>query len=290
MGFRSKRIMRNKILSAFLKNICIAFFFLFFRSYSFVGQSDNVEFDILEKGKKLYYLESSREFSAQFINQKLSTENLIDIIAYFDHDSIKAICLSSSFPNHARYTFTFYPPYEYDDMQIQGNKRLLSKYEKKLVKIKNRITSDLSTDSVFFPKLPEHSFNTIFLKEKKSINVYIIPVSATSEKITLGNDYLYIFSDKGRYRSKSKLHQNYIPIDMNVENNEDLSLSSYHTHSDLSSPYITETDICTLLLYKEVEEWNSHLVISEKYVSFFNIPEKKLLIMLKEEFEKLQKK
>jgi hypothetical protein len=67
---------------------------------------------------------------------------------------------------------------------------------------------------------------------------------------------------------------------------KDSAIATMHSHIGSTSNYITATDICTLLLYKDRIPFKDHYVISNRHVSKFNIHDRTLIIMKKKDFNK----
>lgn len=56
----------------------------------------------------------------------------------------------------------------------------------------------------------------------------------------------------------------------------------------LTGPFITPTDICTLMLYAPSAGWEWHYVMSKKYISIWNCKENSLLILTQKARKKIQ--
>jgi hypothetical protein len=59
-----------------------------------------------------------------------------------------------------------------------------------------------------------------------------------------------------------------------------------HSHLD-AHPYITPSDICAILLYKNQLPAHQHHVIGKEYVSLFDIDKQQLVILTRKAFEKI---
>jgi hypothetical protein len=57
------------------------------------------------------------------------------------------------------------------------------------------------------------------------------------------------------------------------------TVSGIHSHVLEDWPYITPTDICTLMLYQKFTNWENYTVISKKYTSLWNNKSNHLIIM-----------
>ena len=103
--------------------------------------------------------------------------------------------------------------------------------------------------------------------------------------------------DKGRAthrwggKNKRALHRNLIALETQIEG-EDVDQTA-HSHLPETGDFITATDICTLMLYGKFTDWDSHVVVSEKYYNIWNCKTNSLLVMDREtmakSFEKMEK-
>lgn len=59
-----------------------------------------------------------------------------------------------------------------------------------------------------------------------------------------------------------------------------------HNHSENTGEYITSTDICTLMLYGKFTEWESHIVVSDKFMTNWIIKTNSLIIVNSSDFKK----
>lgn len=60
-------------------------------------------------------------------------------------------------------------------------------------------------------------------------------------------------------------------------------------HSHVLNDLFTYTDICTLLMYKEYVEWDTHYIIGKKYVSIFDLKKETLITMKLKAWKKMSK-
>ena len=107
----------------------------------------------------------------------------------------------------------------------------------------------------------------------------------------VGGDYLLVYDKKDKtLLSKESLHKDCIFISTQYNGKSfDAIKSTLHNHKNGASPLITPTDIAALLLYKSQLEWDEHHVISDKYTCIFTLVDRKLDILLTEDFEYLKK-
>ena len=87
-----------------------------------------------------------------------------------------------------------------------------------------------------------------------------------------------------KFLTKEKLHNSLIELQSRGKNDDNKVEATFHNH--LISEYITQTDICTLLLYKDFSDWKIHYVLGSEHVSVFDMEKESLLIMTTEAWEK----
>jgi hypothetical protein len=103
--------------------------------------------------------------------------------------------------------------------------------------------------------------------------------------VIIGNDYIINYDKNNAFKDKSKIHNSILQFPYTSENGENAIESTYHSH--VVTDYISSTDICTLLLYRDYVEWKQHIVISQKEVSIFNLEHETLFTMKKKDWEKI---
>jgi uncharacterized protein YmfQ (DUF2313 family) len=84
------------------------------------------------------------------------------------------------------------------------------------------------------------------------------------------------------------LHKNIIPIEYGDDESGAKQLGSMHSHLKSTGPFITPTDICTLMLYTPSAGWEWHYVMSKKYISIWNCKENSLLILTQKAWKQIQ--
>lgn len=274
------------------------YFFIFFITGSLSAEAQDADSNslktiagnLLKEGIGLYEANLAAQVSSAFLVDKLSTENIFGSITYKKNDLLYSIFLSGSIKQPVvRYTFSFQLPFSPSTMKIDGQPRDLSEYEKSLYKMKKQILKMARKRKSFFTNYGDVALNPVFFQEENHTGVYLISSTHDPSFVPFGNDYLLFFNENSKLISKEKIHQNLIEISAVSPDtlSDDQALASFHTHSELSSPYITPTDICTILLHMERVSWESHIVISPGFVSFFFPGQKVLEIITREEYEKM---
>jgi hypothetical protein len=243
--------------------------------------------DILDKGKLLYRLEKGSWygtdlFLADYPNKR---DSIGGYLSYEKDSKIYSIFFSRYDSNKvlARYKFDSIPKQKALDVELNTEATTI---ENSLIAIrqdaKNRAYENKNDFFSFYKKT---SLNFIPLITNKEKQVYVITGPQISGVVLLGNDYLLTYNKNNEFKKKEKLHNTLIQFPYKSENKNNSAVSTIHTH--ILTKYITETDICTLLLYKNYVEWNQHFVIGEKDVSIFDLKKEVLIIMKKKAWEKI---
>jgi hypothetical protein len=94
------------------------------------------------------------------------------------------------------------------------------------------------------------------------------------------------FTSAGKLNKVERLHNSYVP--MQLPEGPTSVQAGMHSHLP-AHPYITATDICSLLLYQNAFPAEQHLVLGEDYVSSFNLPKQQLVFLTRKAFDKIYK-
>lgn len=266
---------------------------LFFHSRAQTGSADflkPVSDSILKEGIEIYECSMASKLSTEFLFDKLSMEDVFGLLTYKKANVIHTVFLKGT-PKKpmVKYTFSYPAPFGAESMKVDGESRPLSEDEISFYKMRKKILRLARKRKSFFTDYSEIVLNPVYLYKGNLTWVFLVSSSHDSSFIPLGNDYFLVFNEKSTLVSKEKIHQNLIEISTQVSDTlqPGQALASFHTHSELSSPFISSTDICTLLLQRESVNWESHIVISPAYVSFF-FPEQGILeIITKEEYDRM---
>lgn len=260
------------------------------------AQQDSLDYlksisdSILKEGMEIYECNMSSKTSSEFLIEKLSMEEIFGLITYKKNNIIHTIFLKGDTKNPiVRYTFSYPVPFNAENVNLDGEPRPLSEYEISFNKMRNKILKLALKRKSFFTNYAEIVLNPVFIQRENLTYVFLTSSSHDNSFIPLGNDYLLVFNEKSKLLTKEKIHQNLIevPVSGGDTLQPDQGLASFHIHSELSSPFISSTDISTLLMQKETVNWESHIVVSSEYVSFFFPVQKILEIITKEEYEKM---
>lgn len=255
-----------------------------------ISYSQNKETEqILEEGKLLFRLEKGSWYGtdnmlAKFKAKKDSVggylsyenkENKINTIFFSRFDSDKILL---------RYEFDSLPKPE--PIKIDTLNHIATDLEKSLISIRQDARDRAySNEDKFFSFFENTSLNFIPVINDKEKSVFVLTGPQVSGIVLLGNDYKLSYDKKNEFKDKKKIHNSILQFPYNSEDKENPTVSTIHSH--VITEYISSTDICTLLLYKNYVEWNQHIVMSEKEVSIFDLEKESLFTMKRKAWEKI---
>lgn len=262
---------------------------IFILSSSFLYSQNKETEKILNEGKLLFRLEKGSWYGtdnmlAKFKGKKdsvggyLSYENSekkINTIFFSRFDSDKILL---------RYEFDSLPKPE--PIKIDTLNHIATELEKSLISIRQDAKDRAyANEDKFFNFFKNTSLNFIPVITKKERNVFVLTGPQVSEIVLLGNDYKLSYDKKSKFKKKEKIHNSILQFPYNSGDKENPTVSTIHSH--IITEYISSTDICTLLLYKNYVEWNQHIVMSEKEVSIFDLEKESLFTMKRKAWEKI---
>lgn len=247
---------------------------------------------ILQEGKLLYRLERASWIATDHFLATYSekTDSIGGYLSYCSSDtSVRTIFFSRSdkFYVLARYEFDSIP----SENSFIVNTIIHSPMgpEKDLITIRQNAINDIFNNEDNFITFYENtSLNPIPLIDGTQKQVFILTSTHETGKILLGNDYIFTFSQDNEILKKEKLHNSLITFPYSVDKDGQEIKSTIHSH--ILTDFITSTDICTLFLYKHFLTWDTHYVISKKYVSILNLANETLTVMKTKDFKKIGKK
>lgn len=246
---------------------------------------------ILAEGKLLYRLEkgswygtdnmlerfqSKRDSVGGYLSYE-TTDNKINTIFFSRFDSDKILI---------RYQFDSLP--QTNPIKIDTVNQIATEMEKNLIVIRQDARDKAYSDTEkFFSFYENTSLNFIPVIKDKERNVFVLTGPKVSGIVLIGNDYKFTYNKKNEFVKKEKIHNSILQFSYADEDIENPTVSTFHSH--IVTDYISSTDICTLLLYKNFVEWNQHIVMSEKEVSIFDLEKESLFTMKRKAWEKIYK-
>ncbi len=244
---------------------------------SFLSAQNQKKIDaILAEGKLLYYSEMASWLGTDlFLSEYTQRENIGGYLSYSEDHTARCIFFDHSAEQKVLGTVTFDLSFGREAAVIDIQPRLMSEKESTLLQLRNRAAKVISEGS-FVVSYENTGLNIIPLSDRDGHRVYILTAPKDHGVVLFGNDYLLEFDSKLRLKSKKKLHQNLIPVGYQSESD---ASSSVHSHLPETGHYITATDVCTLMLYCRYTDWESHHVISDKYLNMWDCATNRLSVV-----------
>lgn len=260
------------------------FLFLFF-IIGISGQNlEKKAREITDEGIILYRSEmASWHGTDVFLANYQNRENIGGYFSYIDEGVPKCIFFSKN--NQVIGTISFPTNYKPENAQIDLKERDFSNTENEYAAIRKGALERIKTDSIF--KFYNNTdYNLIPIIRNNSKKVYVLTGPKGNNTVLFGNDYLIDFNRKNEITKVQRLHKSLISQKI-VDEEVGKTVSGVHSHILEDWPYMTPTDICTLMLYQNLTHWESYNVVNKKYFSIWNSKTNNLVILLTDVIKKI---
>ena len=247
---------------------------------------------ILAEGLSLYQSERSSWVATDLLMAStIDPAQIGGYLSYFRGDSVCTIFWgagatgAAGSPLLASYTFP-----RQDVRVATGNRHSVGAFtpqEAQLFSIRQATMAVINSADGGFNLPANTSLNVALLADKNETRAYVLTGPRQNGIVPIGNDYLLTFSPAGKLRHTERLHNSYLPMSWDASKGEVTSMM--HSHLE-AHPYITPTDICSILLYKDQIAARQHCVFGKEYVSIFDIDKQQLAIITRAAFEKMATK
>ncbi|MEP2668686.1 MAG: hypothetical protein ABJH04_06820 [Cyclobacteriaceae bacterium] len=246
------------------------------QAFCLFGQDlEQVSNEILQDGIQMYRNERASWISTDYIPEK--DKSLVNgYFTYFNGENFISIYFDPSNKN-AVYKFTFQPMGEIDIEMLKTEQNIpLTKMELGILKVRKKAVGLSVMWYKQFGYTQIVNPNVIIHKTSPQYEVYVIPGAKIPDLIPIGGDLRMTFKSDGELDKIDAIHNNLIPFE--AETSGKVYLSHEHKGRRLEKEYITSTDICTLLLYRDYVMEEKHTVVHRKFISEFYAKEVRLLI------------
>ncbi|WP_312076655.1 hypothetical protein [Chryseobacterium sp.] len=264
-----------------MKNILVLLSILI----AFSLQAQNLEKlskEINDEGIALYRSEMASWYGTDvFTANYKNRENIGGYFSYIDEDVPKCIFFSKN--SKVIGTISFPTNYNPKDANLDLKERDFTAVEQEYFTIRQNAMERIKTDTIF-KSYENTSFNIVPLIQKNSKKVYVLTGPSVDNIVVFGNDYLLTFNNKNEVKNVERLHKTLIVQNIN-DNKVGKTVSGIHSHVIENWQTITPTDICTLMLYKHLTNWEGYITVSKKYTSIWN--PNKVAIMKTEDYKKM---
>jgi len=243
--------------------------------------------EVLAEAYLLYNSEKASWHGTDLFLEKFPTkrDQIGGYLSYTENKTHNCIFFDKSEEPKLLAQLTFNDNFDLEAVKIDSTNRNLNTLEKDLFIIRALALKEINQDTLF-KQYSNTNLNLIPIITKKERKVMVLTGPKINGVVVFGNDYELKFNKNNKLTSKKALHKNIIPIEYNNETNQDTTI---HNHLKSTGDLITSTDLCTLMLYGDYTNWEQHYVLSDKNVSIWDVKTKKLLVMTKKAWEKINK-
>jgi hypothetical protein len=250
--------------------------FIFLTTISFGQDLEQVSSRILKEGIQLYRNERASWISTDSLPEP-SRKLIAGYFTYSNGENFISIYVDKSDQNAVR-KFTFQPQGNTEiklttteqDVQLSEIERGILAVRKKAVALSSMWYEQFGYSNIVNP-------NIIINKTSPEFEVYVIPGPKQKGLLPIGGDLKMTFKPNGELKQIGVIHNNLIPFDLNSQE-EIVATAHEHLGKRLAKEYMTVTDVCTLLLYRQHLKEEKHLSVHRKFISEFYFNEPRLVI------------
>lgn len=252
------------------------------------AQQTDAEKDVVEEGRALYRSEMASWhgtdlFLEQFAHHRA---NIGGYFSYPDGELTRCVFYDKQAEPEILAAIAFDQTFDIKTAAVDSTRKAFSETETTLYAIRQAALAEIRNDTLF-KSYSNTSLNIIPLVWKSERKVYVLTGPQVTGVVIFGNDYLLTFDDENRVSGKKMLHANIIPIEYDEDAKNGQTVM--HSHLPATGDLITATDICTLMLYEKYAGWESHIVVSEKFVNIWTCETNSLAVIPRDDFEKIAK-
>jgi hypothetical protein len=250
--------------------------FIFLTTTSFAQDLEQISARILEEGIELYRNERASWISTDSIPEQ-DRKLISGYFTYSTGEHFVSIYADKS-DQLAAYKFTFQPTGNLEIKLIKTEKDVpLSEKESSILTVRKHA---VGLSSMWYQQFGYSQIvnpNVIIHKISPAFEVYVIPGAKKDGLVPIGGDLRMTFKSNGELDRIDAIHNNLIPF--TVHNQEETShMIHEHLGNRFDKEYMTVTDICTLLLYRDSLIGEKHVSVHKKFISEFYFKEPRLVI------------
>ena len=169
-------------------------------------------------------------------------------------------------------------------LRMQARPRPSTPHERKLITMRENLLATCNTNTKGLFKVYKNTGMNILLLPGPKPVAYMLTAPNQAGVMLFGNDYRFEFDAAGKVLGYTCLHQELVVIELKEDGGEE---ASAHIHGKGDAPMITSTDICTLLLYGQNTNWKTHVALSPKYVSIWDLEKRNLGIITQKAWKRI---
>lgn len=236
--------------------------------------------EVAYEGITLYQLETLVQASADYVWDNADMRILKGYVAFKEDDVFQCIYWNGAYDNlEVIHSFSTEDPEDPTLLRVDNQRRAMTPVEQKYYDMKMQALTFIKGDAEMFNAPNGLRLNINFVKANDRIKGYIMPYTTQDSLIPLGNDYIINFTKGGEMIDYDVIHTDFLEIDVTkLRKDSDGTIKTVQSLENSEVPHISQTEICNLLLYSPYHEAHEHYVVSDQYVSIFNL-EKRFLII-----------
>lgn len=254
-------------------------FFLIFvliTSLAFGQDVDQLSKEIMNEGIELYRNERASWISTDSLTE-LDKQLISNYFTYSDEGKFISVYIDKS-DKIADYKFTFQPLGNLEIELIKKEKNVpLSEKELEILKVRK---TAIALSAWHYGQLGYTQIvnpNVIIFRTSPEYIVYVVPGAKQSGLLPIGGDLKMTFRADGELDKIVAIHNNLIPFETEASE-EGAHFGHEHKGKRLAKEYMTATDVCTILLYRQYLKGEKHLSVHKKFISEFYFNEPRLVI------------
>jgi hypothetical protein len=269
-----------------MKKAISAFAFLVVSIASYSQKPDPLD-SILSEGKRLYNLEMASWNGTDIFlrNHRDKISNIGGYFSYEFNNKVNCLFFSKDTEPKVMAIISFDTSFNSETAKKDIREREFTQYESNVYAIRKLALAEINKDTLF-SIYKNTSLNIIPIVDSFEKKVYVLTGPEVKGVVLFGNDYLLQFNRQDSLLKKRFLHRNLVSVEYGKESDPE-QIETFHTHAGDAGKYITATDICTIMLYRRFANWKQHVVFSKTHVSLWDCETNQLIVMSKEEFNKI---
>lgn len=239
------------------------------------AQPSRAETDaIVAEGFELFHLQLAAWQASDAVLGEVADLEVDAYFTYRDGDSLRTVYYMRAQPEQVVGEVAFDEDANIASKRMQWRGRPRSPREQALMLMREHVLLAIAADKKgYFRTYPATGTNILLLPGAKPV-AYLLTLPMEPGVVLIGNDYKFEFDAAGKVANYKRLHADL----RSIPTTEDAEASA-HAHQKGESPYMTATDICTLLLYGQNTTWHHHMVVHPKFVSTWSLDERTLLVL-----------
>ena len=245
----------------------------------------------LNLADKMYRSELASWNSSDIVQNDLKDKipNLGGYLSYNKGDETIAIYYDDSEEKKVIFEVTYANIKNFKNLFESNNvERAPTAFELRLIKAREYCQELVYNDKEeYFKHYSQTAYNFVTLFHDNSIVVYALTGPQISGYVALGNDYKFVFDKDDNFISKHRMHSG---VKFLETDDKEEATATIHNHNPAYSEIITETDLCTLMLYGPYCKWRKHFVVTNTYVSIWDMDTEELIVMTLDAWDKLTEK